>query len=87
MRHPRTATQFEWDGGNLPKLALRSIRPEDVEEVFWNWPRWVPNKKAGTAEWLMDGRNGGGRRLLVGVLWSDEVEGVLRAITAREMRR
>lgn len=87
VKHPRMAAEFEWDDGNLPKLALRGVRPEDVEHVFWNRPRWIPNKKAATAEWLMDGHDSGGRRLLVGVLWVDQAEGVLRAITARELRR
>jgi len=86
VRHPGTAVEFEWDDDNVPKLGLRDIRPQDVEHVLWNGPRWLRNKRAGTADWLMEGRDSGGRRLLVGVLWRDEEEGVLRAITARELR-
>jgi hypothetical protein len=49
--------------------------------------RWIRNKKVATAEWLMDGRDARGRRLLVGVLSTDRDEGVRRAVTAREVGR
>lgn len=87
MRHPGTAARFEWDEGNVAKLALRDIRPEDVEAVFWNGPRWFRNKRAGTGDWVMEGRDDGGRPLLVVVLWSTRHERTLRAISAREARR
>lgn len=35
----------------------------------------------------MIGADAGGRRLVVVVLWADEAEGFLRAISAREDRR
>lgn len=83
-RHPGTAVRFDWDEHNEAKLALRNITPGDVEEVFegaWGEkPLFKRNKKAGTARWMMFGRDRGGRRLRIGVLWADEEERVLRAI-------
>ena len=82
-RHPATAIAFEWDEGNVVKLAARGIRPQDVEVVHLSRPIYRRNKKALTAVWLMEGRDGGGRRLQVGILWADESRRMLRAITAR----
>jgi hypothetical protein len=81
QRQPQTATGFQWDAGNLSKLAARNITKDDVEAVFAGRPRWSRNKRRGTAEWLMTGPDGSGRRLTIGVLWADEQRRVLRAIT------
>lgn len=86
--HPSSATSFDWDdpdaeNGNVAKLARRKIRPQDVEAVWGNAPSYKRNKKAGTATWLMTGRDDGGRKLLVGILWADPSQRVLRAITGR----
>ncbi len=80
MRHPRTYSAWEWDKGNVPKLALRGIRQVDIEAVGHNRPEWKPNKRSGTATWAMVGRDNGGRLLRVNVLWADERSGRLRAI-------
>jgi uncharacterized DUF497 family protein len=81
MRHPSTATDFEWDEGNEEKLAARGILPQDVEHVWANRPQYRRNKRRGTAPWMTTGRDGGGRTLKVGILWADEGQGFLRAIT------
>jgi hypothetical protein len=85
-RHPATAVAFDWDEANVPKLAERRIRPQDVEAVHQSGPTYRRNKRAATAVWLMEGTDGGGRRLQVGILWADESNRVLRAITARVLR-
>jgi uncharacterized DUF497 family protein len=79
---PRTAIAFEWDSKNVDKLAKRQIRPEDVEAVFTNRPRrFLRNKRSSTARYLMIGIDDSGRPLTIGVLWADEPERVLRAVT------
>lgn len=84
-RHPRNAVAFEWDDANVAKLALRGIRPQDVEAVLWNGAAFQRNKRSGTAAWWMTGLDVGGRMLGVAVLWADQEEGVLRAISARRV--
>ena len=46
-----------------------------------NRPEYRRNKRAGSAQWLMVGRDDRGRELVIGVLWADVDERVLRAIT------
>ena len=90
MRHPSSAVRFEWDDGNVNKLAERNVRPDEVEAIWSNRPRprYFRNKKAGSATWMMVGQDPrSGRRLRVGILWADEKDGVLRAIHAIELRR
>jgi hypothetical protein len=31
VRHPSSAARFDWDEGNVDKLADRGVRPEEVE--------------------------------------------------------
>jgi len=78
--HPDGAEAIEWDDGNETELRGHSISPRDVEDVFMDRPIWVPNKRERSGDWLMLGRNRGGRRLTVVVKW-DEVRRVLRPIT------
>jgi len=85
-RHPSTAEAFDWDDGNVDKLALSDIAPEDVEEVWLGKPEYRRNKNTGTASWIMIGRDGSGRPLRVGIIWKDQKAGVLRAITGRRDR-
>jgi hypothetical protein len=70
------------DEGNRPKLARRGILPTHVEAVSRNGPQWRPNKRSGSATWVMTGRDDGGRPLRVNILWADEDAGRLRAISA-----
>lgn len=87
MRHPSSAARFDWDDWNVSKLAERQVRPDEVEAIWANQPRYFRNKKAGSATWMMVGQDPrSGRRLRVGILWTDEKDGVLRAIHALEVR-
>lgn len=88
MRHPSSAVAFQWDEANEDKLARRGIRPWEVERLWANAPRYVRNKRAGTAVWMMLGRDPhSGRRLKIGILWADERGGILRAIHGLEIER
>ena len=64
--HPATARAFDWDEHNVAKLEKRGYRR---------------NKRTATATWLMIGRDDGGRSLAFGILWQDENDRILRAIT------
>lgn len=77
---PRHAAFFEWDDGNEEHLAQHGVSPYDVEQVFGNDPTWRRNKGGRAAQYVMDGRTDAGRPLRV--LWADEAERVLRAVTA-----
>lgn len=63
--HPSRAFGFEWDEANEAHLALKGITPDEVEQVFDNIPVWLPNKRAGSGDWLMVGRTNGGRWLSI----------------------
>jgi len=87
VRHPSSAERFDWDDANIDKLAIRNVRPDEVEAIWANRPQYRRNKRKGTAMWMMVGCDPrSGRRLKVGILWLDEQEGVLRAIHALEVR-
>jgi hypothetical protein len=86
MQHPSQAVAFEWDGHNEGELADHEVLPYEVEQVFWNGPRFSRNKKRATAQWRMVGHTNGGRMLQVFVIWADERDGVLRAVTGWEIR-
>lgn len=55
VKHPRTAAQFEWDDGNLLKLALRGVRPEDVEPRVLE-PAAVDPEQESSDRGMADGR-------------------------------
>lgn len=79
---PCHAAFFEWDDGNEEHLVQHGVSPYDVEQVFGNDPTWRRNKGGRAAQYVMDGRTDAGRPLRVLVLWADEAERVLRAVTA-----
>jgi hypothetical protein len=79
---PRYAASFEWDSSNEEHLAQHDVSPYEVEQVFRNDPQWRRNKRGRAAQYVMDGRTDAGRSLRVLVTWADEVERVLRAVTA-----
>jgi hypothetical protein len=86
VRHPATAVDFEWDQGNVDKLAERGILTHEVEGVWGNKPRYSRNKKGGSAIWMMVGIDPvSGKRLKVGIIWADEGERILRAIHALDL--
>ena len=78
--YPGDAEGFEWDEGNEEHLADHGITPWEVEEVFWNRPVWVPNKKEQSGDWKMVGRTDGGRRLSI-ITQIKPAQRVLRAFT------
>lgn len=88
MRHPSSAEGFDWDSANVDKLAIRNVRPDEVEAIWANRPRYLRNKWEGSATWMMVGRDPrSGRVLRVGIFWLDEREGILRAIHVLELDR
>ena len=64
---PWEAEGFEWDDENKRKIARHHIWEWEVEEVFWNWPIWAPNKKGRAGDRLMVGETDGGRKLTIPV--------------------
>ena len=83
---PWDAEGFEWDEENEGELWDHKIRPCEVEQVFWNRPVWVRNKKEGSGDYKMIGRTNGGRRLTI-VVETKEVTRMLRPITGWESTR
>lgn len=69
--------------GSEDHVARHEVRPEEVEQVLFDPPRWVTAGRGGTT--LVYGRTGDGRRLLVVV--ADEGGGVAFVVTARDMTR
>jgi uncharacterized DUF497 family protein len=86
MQHPSQAVAFEWDVHNETELAGHEVLPYEVEQVFWNGPRFSRNKNRAAARWRMLGRTDGGRTLQVFVVWADQRGGILRAVTGWEIR-
>jgi len=77
---------FEWNQGNVDKLAERGILIQEVEGVWGNKPRYSRNKKGRSATWMMVGRDPvSGKKLKVGIIWADEEERILRAIHALDL--
>jgi uncharacterized DUF497 family protein len=64
-RHPRHASDFEWDDGNESELWDHSIVADEVHDVWCSGPTWVPNRKHRAGDWKMIGRTRGGRRLTI----------------------
>ena len=65
--HPSEAEGFEWDDANALHLGRprHPIAEWEAEEVFWNGPVWVRNKKAGSGDWKMIGYTDSGRALTI----------------------
>ncbi len=54
-----------------------------VDRLGMTWgekPEFKRNKRAGTAQWMMTGRDRSGRWLRIGILWADEDARLLKAI-------
>jgi hypothetical protein len=85
LQHPSKAVAFEWDEYNEAELADHEVLPYEVEQMFWNGPRFSRNKKRAAARWRMVGRTDSARKLQVFVVWSDQRDGVLRAVTGWEI--
>jgi hypothetical protein len=85
LQHPSKAVVFEWDGYNEAELADHEVLPYEVEQMFWNGLQFSRNKKRAAARWRMVGRTDSGRKLQVFVVWADQRDGVLRAVTGWEI--
>jgi hypothetical protein len=85
MQQPSMAVAFEWDEYNEAELAAHEVLPYEVEQMFRNGPRFSRNKRRAAARWRIVGRTDGGRKLQVFVVWADERDGVLRAVTGWEI--
>jgi uncharacterized DUF497 family protein len=77
---PEGAEVIWWDEENETHLARHRIAVEDVEDVFWGQPLWIPNEKNKAGKWKMIGRNRGGRLLTVVCSW-DQDRRILYPIT------
>jgi uncharacterized DUF497 family protein len=85
MQHPALAVAFEWDRYNEEELANHGVLPYEVEQAFWNGARFSRNKKRASARWRMVGLTDRGRKLQVFIVWADESDGILRAVTGWEI--
>lgn len=81
--HPSEAECWGWDEGNEEELAAHRILPEEVEDVWWEGPIWVPNIKHRSGDWKMIGLTGAGRRLTIVVRYYEDRR-LLRPITGWE---
>jgi uncharacterized DUF497 family protein len=81
--HPEDAEAWEWDEGNESHLAESGITPVDVEDIFWNGPKWARNRSHRSGDWKMMGLTRGNRRLTI-VLRFDVDRRQLRPITGWE---
>ena len=79
--HPSTATSFEWNEGNQPKLEDRGISVRHVLAVHGNDPKYLRNKKDAAGDWFMIGRDDQGRVLKLSILWADTKTRTLRVAT------
>jgi uncharacterized DUF497 family protein len=74
--------EFEWDEENEEKVQLHGVKPEEVEQCFFN--RHLRKRKPRSVDrWYLFGRTDGGRALFVVYqsLGRDEV----RPITAYDL--
>ncbi|GAA4853502.1 hypothetical protein GCM10023201_53810 [Actinomycetospora corticicola] len=75
---PDEAAGFE---GTIEHLARKNIQPSEVDEVFWEPPVWLRNKKNRRASWRMLGRTVAGRALDIKIMWDPEGEPLLVPVT------
>jgi hypothetical protein len=43
VRHPSSAVGFDWDSANIDELAIRNVRPDEVEAIWTNRPQYFRN--------------------------------------------
>jgi uncharacterized DUF497 family protein len=82
MESPADAEFLEIDEGNEEHVTAHGVSVMELQQVFGNGPRWVPNKKGRTATFLMVGRTNGERPIVAAVIY-DEIRRVVRPITSR----
>ncbi len=83
MVHPLHHEGFEWDEGNENHLAEARIQWWEVEEVFWNRPKYAKDRASEPGDYFMFGLTDTGRALTV-VIIANDVTLRLRAITGWE---
>lgn len=82
MGSPADAEFLEFDEGNEEHATAKGVSVDELQQVFENRPRWLPNKKGRTATYLMVGRTKGGRPIVAAVIY-DEIRRTVRPITSR----
>lgn len=81
MRDPRRALAFNWHEAIEAKLEAAGLRPQEIERMFANRPRFYRGKRRGTARWMVEGQDPvSGKWMRVGVIWHDREAGILRAV-------
>lgn len=76
------AWEFEWDDSNEEKVLFHGVRPEEVEQCFFN--RYLRKRKPGSADrWYLFGRTDGGRALFV--IYQNREGDFVRPITAYDL--
>jgi uncharacterized DUF497 family protein len=76
------AWDFDWDDHNEAKVLLHDVRPEEVEECFFN--RHLRKRKPKAVDrWYLFGRTDGGRPLFI--VYQDRGGGVVRPMTAYDL--
>ena len=77
---PWSAEVIEWDPRNEEELHPHGIYLRDIEDVFFDQPKWVPNKRGRSGDFLMIGYNRSRRALTIAVSY-DQIRRALRPIT------
>jgi uncharacterized DUF497 family protein len=83
MGSPADAEFLEVDERNELHITRHGVTVVELEQVFENYPRWVPNKKGRTATYLMVGWTLGRRPVMTAVIY-DDVRRAVRPISVRE---
>ena len=73
--------EVRWTDWSEDHVAAHGVRPDEVEDVLFDPPRWTAGGRNGTT--LVYGNTAAGRRLLAVVL--EEGDEVVFVISAREM--
>lgn len=81
--HPSEAEIWMWDEGNEGELARHRIDIDEVEQVWWGGPVWVPNIKYRAGDWKMIGSTEAGRLLTIIIRYFED-QRLIRPITGWE---
>ena len=82
MGSPLDAELLEIDDRNELHVTAHGVSVVELEQVFEGNPRWVPNKKGRTGNFLMVGRTNGNRPVTAAVVY-DDIRRTVRPISAR----
>ncbi len=83
MGSPADAEFLEIDEGNELHITKHGVTVAELEQVFENYPVWLPNKRGRSATYLMVGWTYGGRPIIAAVIY-DEIRRAVRPISVRE---